>query len=277
MGFEPTVPLLARRFSRPFPSTARAPLQGKQFNWRRRRDSNPRWNLRPTNDLANRPLQPLGYSSVREHCGFTQAEQGDYIRESVAFTVADEYNTLMHPDAATQNAPEPGWEFKPGDSTAPPTDKTKELSVSWTASEFVLHQKNTGWYAAWALGSSVSVAVVYFVTREIFSSVLVAVILLAFGIYSGRKPRTLQYQADGEGIHIGSKTYPYNDFKSFALIDEGAFNSISLVPMKRFMPAISMYYDPRDEEHVLTVISAYLPFEEGKKDAIDRLMHRIRF
>ncbi len=33
------------------------------FSWRRRRDSNPRWNFRPTNDLANRPLQPLGYPS----------------------------------------------------------------------------------------------------------------------------------------------------------------------------------------------------------------------
>ncbi|MDQ5972002.1 MAG: hypothetical protein QG553_161 [Patescibacteria group bacterium] len=208
----------------------------------------------------------------------------------------------MHPDAVNQNTPEPGWEFKPGDNTAAPSaeqtaeynalagsaptpapaaepvaDKTKELSVSWTASEFVLHQKNSGWYIAWALCSVVGVALVYFITREIFSSVLVAIILLAFGIYSGRKPRTLQYQADGEGVHIGSKTYPYNDFKSFALIDEGVFNSISLVPMKRFMPAISMYYDPRDEEHVLTVLSAYLPFEEGKKDAIDRLMHRIRF
>ena len=32
--------------------------------WRRRRDSNPRWRLLPTNDLANRPLQPLGYSSA---------------------------------------------------------------------------------------------------------------------------------------------------------------------------------------------------------------------
>jgi hypothetical protein len=31
--------------------------------WRRGRDSNPRWNFRPTNDLANRPLQPLGYLS----------------------------------------------------------------------------------------------------------------------------------------------------------------------------------------------------------------------
>ena len=34
------------------------------FYWRRERDSNPRWRLLPTNDLANRPLQPLGYLSV---------------------------------------------------------------------------------------------------------------------------------------------------------------------------------------------------------------------
>ena len=32
--------------------------------WRRGRDSNPRGDLRPPIDLANRPLQPLGYLSV---------------------------------------------------------------------------------------------------------------------------------------------------------------------------------------------------------------------
>ena len=31
--------------------------------WRRERDSNPRRDSRPSNDLANRPLQPLGYLS----------------------------------------------------------------------------------------------------------------------------------------------------------------------------------------------------------------------
>jgi hypothetical protein len=32
--------------------------------WRRGRDSNPRGDLRPPIDLANRPLQPLGYLST---------------------------------------------------------------------------------------------------------------------------------------------------------------------------------------------------------------------
>ena len=34
------------------------------YLWRRGRDSNSRGHLRTPNDLANRPLQPLGYLSV---------------------------------------------------------------------------------------------------------------------------------------------------------------------------------------------------------------------
>src|SRR5688500_6889414 len=40
------------------------PLNAVSFPWRRRRDSNPRTRLPQSNDLANRPLQPLGYSST---------------------------------------------------------------------------------------------------------------------------------------------------------------------------------------------------------------------
>ncbi len=68
VGFEPTVPLPVRQFSRLLPSTTRSPLLIKQPHrvgfWRRRRDSNSRGKFLPPNDLANRPLQPLGYSSI---------------------------------------------------------------------------------------------------------------------------------------------------------------------------------------------------------------------
>ncbi len=39
-------------------------LQAVRISWRRRGDSNSRYRSPRTNDLANRPLQPLGYSSV---------------------------------------------------------------------------------------------------------------------------------------------------------------------------------------------------------------------
>ena len=41
-----------------------SPEHKLKAKWRRGRDSNPREDLRPPNDLANRPLEPLGYLSV---------------------------------------------------------------------------------------------------------------------------------------------------------------------------------------------------------------------
>jgi hypothetical protein len=38
----------------------------ERYAWRRERDSNPRGGLLPPIDLANRPLQPLGYLSITE-------------------------------------------------------------------------------------------------------------------------------------------------------------------------------------------------------------------
>lgn len=226
---------------------------------------------------------------------FTQAEQGDYTRESVAFTVLDEYNTLMQPESPAPSPATPGWEYKPnGDSTPPPAPQQQftpqpeqqpaapvarqtENSVSWSASEFVAHQKTGGWYVMLLLAGIVVAGLVYLLTRDFVSAGTIVVVGVILGVFAARKPRTLQYQLDSRGIHIGNKSYPYSDFKSFSMIDEGPFNSIALTPLKRFMPNISIYFEPNDEEHITRVLSSYLPFEEGKKDAIDKLMHKIRF
>jgi hypothetical protein len=82
---------------------------------------------------------------------------------------------------------------------------------------------------------------------------------------------------DEHFLYIGQKFYDWGMFKSFSVIEEDAINSIYLTPLKRFMPAISVYYSPDDEEKILTTISNYLPHEERARDFIDKLMHRIRF
>jgi hypothetical protein len=47
--------------------------------------------------------------------------------------------------------------------------------------------------------------------------------------------------------------------------------------MQRFMPAISMYFEPQEEAKIVDALSSYIPREDRKQDAIDRMMHRIRF
>jgi hypothetical protein len=48
-------------------------------------------------------------------------------------------------------------------------------------------------------------------------------------------------------------------------------------PLQRFSPLTTIYYDPNDEERIVDLLANRLPMEERKRDAIDRLMWRIRF
>lgn len=152
-----------------------------------------------------------------------------------------------------------------------------DQAVSWTASEFIAHQKNAGWYMLLVAAAVVLAAVIYLLTRDPVSTGMVGVVLVVLLLLASRQPRTLSYQLDGFGIHIGDRSYPYDNFKSFSVVDEGAINSITLLPLKRFMPPISMYYDPKDEDKISAVLSDYLPFVEGQKDIVDQFMRRIRF
>lgn len=212
----------------------------------------------------------------------------------------------MQPETNPPQPAMPGWEYKPGGSPepaqaptpapAPPTQQPEQPAqqpvpqtpqprpsakpfngVQWTASEFIAHQKNTGWYGLLFLAAIAGSAAMYLLTRDVISTVMVVIVAVILGIFAARKPRTLDYQVDENGIHIGPKSYPYADFKSYAIIDEGAFNSITFIPMKRFMPAISVYYEPADEDQIINVLGNYLPVEERQKDAIDKFMHKIRF
>ncbi len=60
---------------------------GHPFSWRRRGDSNSRSRFPRTNDLANRPLQPLGYSSVCSRLRLTRNFHA--LLQIIAYTVAE--------------------------------------------------------------------------------------------------------------------------------------------------------------------------------------------
>jgi hypothetical protein len=40
------------------------------------------------------------------------------------------------------------------------------------------------------------------------------------------------------------------------VVPEGAFNSIVFMPLKRFAVPLSIYYDPKDEDKIIAVLSA---------------------
>lgn len=193
----------------------------------------------------------------------------------------------MQPEGQ-QSPPSTSWQFVPEAAPAvtqtpvngqqPSQVASSDIQVSWTASEFIAYQKNAGWYVLAFLAIIVLAAITYFITRgDIVSTGSVIIIGILFVVLASRKPRVLTYQISSSGVKIGEKLYPFSQVKSFALIDEGTFQSISLMPLKRFMPSISMYFEPQDEQKILLALGAYLPQEQRKQEFVDRLMHKIRF
>lgn len=183
------------------------------------------------------------------------------------------------------------WEYKPdgketsaapdlpvsGRKIAGSTRESKDAPITWTASEYIDHSRGLGWYLALAAGTIFIAALVYLVTKDYFATGVIAVMGVIVGVFSTHKPKQVAYELSGTGLKVGEKTYPFNLFKSFALIREGALSSINLIPIKRFMPPLSIYFDPSDEQKIVSLLGNHLPLEESGLDAIERLARRLRF
>lgn len=201
---------------------------------------------------------------------------------------------------------EPGWTFRPNDGsqdtelsqettlqtsatneTTQPITKTPSQEqagstddlphISWTASEYADHPKTGGWFLLLGLGSAILAAIVYLITKDAISTGIVIVLGILFGVFAARQPRVLQYAIDHTGIHIDQKFYAYQSFKSFSVVHDQAIGYISLMPLRRFMPPITIHYDPEDEEKIANTLAEYLPYEDHKPDVVDRLSRKIRF
>lgn len=173
--------------------------------------------------------------------------------------------------------PESNWEFNNENETSIQPANGPHETVTWTASEYIAHEKNGSWYVLLGLAVFGFAGAVYLITDEVVSTVVILIMGAAFGSFAARKPQELNYVLDNTALSIGGKPYPYAHFKSFTVIDEGAISSIMLMPLKRFMPPLSVYYDPSDEDKITDALAAYLPYEDRKQDPVDRLMRKVRF
>jgi hypothetical protein len=150
-------------------------------------------------------------------------------------------------------------------------------SITWTTAEFHAHDKSAGWYLLLAIATIVSAGVLYIWTKSIVTPVVILISGIIFGIYGTHQPNQLEYSMDDQGIRIGSKQYHYDEFRLFIVTTGSPLPEITLLPIKRFMPPLSVRYVPEVENKMLDMLGDHLPFEERRPEVIDSLMRRIHF
>lgn len=185
----------------------------------------------------------------------------------------------MPAPAARPEAPadSPSTPAPASDAVPAPGRQPHAAELEWQASDAALHQKPAGWLAMLIGGGLVVAILVYLLTRDALSAGAIALAALMLGVYSARKPQSLRYRLDAGGITIGQKHYTYGQFRSFSVVDEGAAGNVELMPLKRFMPMLTLNYTHDIEEDVVSFLADRLPMETHKRDAMDMLIRKLRF
>jgi hypothetical protein len=200
--------------------------------------------------------------------------------------------TLIYPLQTANAIIEAMQSDQPGDYWQEPTEDTQvaesneQLSdessedfqpIQWRASEYVHHEKQGMWFIGLALISAVLVAVAILLVHSYTFAVLVVVMAVAVGYMAGRPPQEVSYQLTSQGLMIGDKAFSYHDFSSFGVINEGPLYSIILLPTRRFMPSVSIYFPENLGEQIVDILGAVLPMRDIRPDVVDRLSRKLRF
>ena len=150
-------------------------------------------------------------------------------------------------------------------------------AIRWQADEFEASTKSSTWYGAVTLGAILAAIATFFLTgKDFFAAGAVLLAVLGFAYLASRKPDVQTYTIDDEGVHIGNRLRRYEEFRDFSVSETGGTLSLVFTPLKRFAPPTVVHVTPEYEEAAVELLSAYLPMEEHKTDAVDSLLRRIK-
>lgn len=149
-------------------------------------------------------------------------------------------------------------------------------TLSWDASEYVHHSKGPLWLVTFVIIMLVFIVVAVWSQAWTFT-VLIVIMAVTLGIAAFRPPHIVHYTLGEQGLQIDNKFYSLQDFRAFGIVHDGALYSVTLLPVKRLMPSVNIYFEEKDGEKIVDILGLFLPMEHIEPDPIDRLMHRLRF
>lgn len=267
-------------------------MDGQNQNFRAAPDSN---NPNRTEPVVITPTSPQTTSSMPPSAAPVQFSPQETVQLSPAppSTPVPTSQTIAQPTTAAASAPDPAPTTTPAvpATTYPRYDDDVEplyanesvldsddipYEISWTAPEFAAHPKQPSWYVVLAI-ITIIVAILAFIISDIVTAIVILACATMFGFMASRTPRDYNYALGTTNITVGSKQYPYSDFRAFSTFEDGNHHSIDLAPLKRFAPTLTISYNRENEDQILDILTQHLPFSPHQRTAIDQLMHRIGF
>ena len=155
-------------------------------------------------------------------------------------------------------------------------EEPEEPAYTWQASEYIHHHKGMAWYGG--LGGGLLILIVVAALFHSWLSIGVfAVMGAAIAVYAHKPPRVLTYELDSTSVSIEGKTFPYSNFRSFAVLSETEWHAIDLEPTARFSPRLTVLFSDADFDTIVSHLELHLPRVDRDPDLIERASRYLRF
>ncbi len=148
--------------------------------------------------------------------------------------------------------------------------------IQWQAAEYVQQAKQPLWYIGFFAVVIILMLVAILLMQAWTFAVLILVMAVALMVYVHRPAHELNYVLSEKGLYINDQLHPLGEFKSFGVFDDGNQHTLFLVPVKRFRPALSVYFPTEVGERVVDILGAYLPMQDVRLDAFDKIVRKLR-
>ena len=159
--------------------------------------------------------------------------------------------------------------------SAPENENDDTVLIRWEAPEYAHHERSLGWFIIFGVVTLVLAVAAILIIKSITFAILVPVMAIALFIYTQHAPEVLRYTLSRKGLHINDKLFPYNQFKSFGIVEHNGMHSAVLVPRKRFQLGQTVYFPTEVGEQLVDMLASRLPMKELEPDALDRLLARL--
>lgn len=212
------------------------------------------------NDQSPQPQQPVQAPNPQAGPVVTLSDTGAPISTPVPPQVAPEQPPMQQPN------PE----------RAPQQSEVDDEPIRWQGHEHLSHDRNIGWFVAFAAAVIVLMIIAIVVIQSITFAILVPVMAAALIVYIRRPPRLISYTLSSHGLHIDDRLHRFTDFKSFGVLQDGGENSIVLIPVQRFKPSVTLYFPTELGETIVDILGVRLPMRELKLDFVDQIIRKLR-
>lgn len=144
--------------------------------------------------------------------------------------------------------------------------------VQWQAPEYIHRYKSPLWYGLFLLVTVALVAAAIFLMQSITFAVLILVMAFALFVYSARPPHMMNYTLSEKGLYINDTLHGFAEFKAFGILRDTDHFSLELVPVRRFRPRVSVYFNETEGEAIVDILGTRLPMQDIEPDAFDKIV-----